>query len=155
MRLSNLRSIVICLVPLVISGCAFSGKAYEGSQKPQEEIAVIHGDQGGLFGTSILINWIDAQQMHPSVVKVEVLPGERIVTFYFWDGRARFPTRHYAFEGKAKFTAEAGHQYQIEGEGGWSKDPSPIKLRVIDTETKNVVWQGQADGSKPSFILTP
>lgn len=42
-RFRNIKLIMICLIPLVISECASSDKEYERSQIPEETIAIIHG----------------------------------------------------------------------------------------------------------------
>ena len=42
---------------------------------------------------------------------------------------------------------------QFHGEGSWEDRPEPIVLRLIDTETNEVVWQTEIDSNRPTYIV--
>ena len=72
------------------------------------------------------------------MTKVEVLPGEHTVFFVYSDNGYLGVDK---YSGEASFLAEAGHDYQIDGDVSWL-DSSAV-FRVVDTTTGKVVWQSK------------
>ena len=140
---------------LIISGCIGSQRAYEGISRAPEEIAVVKGS-GSPTDERILIDVADGKSFNPSVTEVEVLPGQRKLTVRYVDMAGCFlclNLKTYSYSEVVVFDAKAGHTYQFHGEGSWEDRPEPIELRLIDTETNEVVWQTEIDSNRPTYII--
>ena len=150
---------IVLALSLIISGCAGSGRAYEGAPRPREAIAVIKGS-GSITGELVFIDGVDGKVFSPSLSKVEVLPGRRTMTVRYLDVEHCIPLIGCRGLGPTTFTysevveinAEAGHTYQFRGEGTWADRPDPINLRLFDTETNEVIWQIEIDSNNPTSI---
>ncbi len=143
---------------VIVSGCAGSGRAYEGVPVPREAIAVIKGSHS-IIGNWFLIDVVDGKVFSPSVKEVEVLPGRRSVTFKYMVWVHCIPLIEclsptlYAYRAVAEIDVEAGHTYRLRGEGSWADRPHPIHLYIVDTATNEVIWQAEIDSNKPHLIL--
>ena len=143
---------------LIISGCAGSGRAYEGTAKAPETIAVIKGS-GSAVTERVLIDVVDGKMFSPSLTEVEVLPGRRMMTVRYVDMVHCIPLIEcltpttYLYSTNVEVDAEAGHTYQFQGEGSWANQPDPINLRLLDMDTNEAVWQTKIDSSRPTYIL--
>lgn len=149
---------LLCLVFVFMAmGCAGSQKAYMGPERPASEVALV------TIGEHSLTNWMAIAKVNnqtftptlftPILNETQVLPGPTEIVVIYWDAVSHFPflfVTQRSYPLTATFTAEAGHAYEFEGEGGWSETPIPIKVRLIDSTTGDTVWQDETDASKPS-----
>ena len=135
------------------NGCAYSEKAYEGPERPADSVACVEAGHLDLT-RKILINKIDGKPYTPSLSETEVLPGQHTMEVWYWDMVSRFPFwTSYACPFFVEFEAVAGREYKFNGEGEWSNQPSPIRVKLRDTSNESIVWEGETDASKPSFIM--
>lgn len=133
------RCLLIFIAIAASSGC-YSGKAYEGKARPESDIAIIFG-RNPLFGPAMLVHQLDNQApFYPSLARVEVLPGKHTVYIMYMSHSSLPPNEIRALPVVAVLETEAGHKYQINGEGDLFETDMP-RVWIVDTGSGKTVWE--------------
>jgi hypothetical protein len=115
-----------CFLILLALGTGCAEQAYEGGEKPSEEVAVIknsYTSTGGVNSDRAEIIAVDDDTFDGSSPgRVEVLPGEHSVVIRCWHGGliADKGTGLQGRQGSVEFVAKAGREYEVlcDTEGG-------------------------------------
>jgi hypothetical protein len=146
------------LAVLALAGCAGAGETAAARGKPPEEVALIRGTQGPVHH-NLLVLEVDGEKFHPARAEVKLAPGRHRVTLIYWDMVHCIPLLQclsptsYAYILTADLEAAQGRVYEAEGEGTYAEPHMPIRLRITDELTDEIVWTGEAHSRFPNLIM--
>lgn len=155
MRIGALLRGLVALVAL--AACAGSGETIDARGKPSEEVALIKGTVGPTEHTLLVMD-VDGQRFDPAKREVRLAPGRHKVTFIYWDMVYCIPLiecfspTSYAYVLTADVEVGKGRVYQTTGEGTYA-EPQPIRLRIVDELTEEVIWTGETRSEVPNLIM--
>jgi hypothetical protein len=137
-----MKRILAALTLLALCSCAGGKeKAYSGPDRPSQSVAVIKGNYGTFEDGSMILG-VDGTAFDTARDEVEVLPGSHQIAFVYWDKDPSFFPVLRNFTGSFQLEAEAGHSYEIRGEGGqgfhhWE----PLQIWAVDLGTETTIWK--------------
>ena len=143
---------------LALTACLGTADTAGSRDMPAEEVALLRGTQAPVEHTLLVLE-VDGQRFHPAQAKVRLAPGRHRVALIYWDMVHCIPLvqclspTSYAYILAADLEVAKGRVYQAKGEGTYAEPHIPIRLRITDELTDEIVWTGEAHSRFPNIIM--